>query len=87
MSWLRFGRAIAKALFDKKKLMIPTGESAPDFTLPGLDGKPFSLTALLRDGPALLVDHLPRNAEVAEGCYTAQSDVDMGMAVVEVGHR
>lgn len=55
MSWLRFGRAIARTIRGKQKLMIPTGESAPDFTLPGLDGKPVSLTALLRDGPALLV--------------------------------
>jgi len=55
MSWLRFGRAIAKSIRGKQKTMIPTGASAPDFTLPGLDGKPVSLASLRRKGPALLV--------------------------------
>lgn len=39
----------------QKKPMILTGHPAPEFTLPGLDGKPVRSAALHRGGPALLV--------------------------------
>lgn len=34
--------------------MLETGDIAPDFELPGLDGKPVSLRQILAAGPALL---------------------------------
>jgi peroxiredoxin len=32
---------------------LPTGKAAPDFTLPAMDGKPFSLRAALAKGPVV----------------------------------
>ena len=34
--------------------MLPTGVQAPDIKLPDLDGRPWTLTDLLKDGPVLL---------------------------------
>jgi peroxiredoxin len=53
--------ALEAMLNDRSYEPIPTqahpllGQTAPDFTLPDVDGKPWSLTQALKDGPVVLV--------------------------------
>jgi peroxiredoxin Q/BCP len=45
--------------------MLDTGDRAPEFTLPDQDGHDISLTALLKDGPAILYFY---PADFTPGC-------------------
>ena len=47
--------SVCVALFGQSdQIELNTGDEAPDFTLPGSDGKEYSLSELLKDGPVVL---------------------------------